>query len=49
MDQTLTEGNYGTVIAHVHINDTNNDDSLTKAENLVLNLEQIVMKLKIMH
>ena len=46
MDPTLTEGNYATDIAHFGINDTNNDDSLTKVENLALNLKQIVIKLK---
>ena len=46
MDPTLTKGNYATDIAHFGINDTNNDDSLTKVENLALNLKQIVIKLK---
>ena len=46
MDPTLTEGNYATDIAHFGINDTNNDDSLTKVENLALDLKQIVIKLK---
>ena len=46
MDPTLTEGNYTTDIAYFGINDSNNDDSLTKVENLALNLKQIVIKLK---
>ena len=46
MDPTLAEGNYDTAIVHVGINDIINDDSSTKVENLVLNLEKIVIKLK---
>ena len=46
MDLTLAEGNYDTAIVHVGINDIINDDSSTKVENLVLNLEKIVIKLK---
>ena len=33
-------------IVHVGINDIINDDSSTKVENLVLNLEKIAIKLK---
>ena len=46
MDPTLAERNYDTAIVHVGINDIINDDSSTKVENLVLNLEKIVIKLK---
>ena len=46
MDPTLAEGNYDTAIVHVGINDIINDDSSTKVENLVLNLEKIAIKLK---
>ena len=46
MDPTLVEGNYDTAIVHVGINDIINDDSSTKVENLVLNLEKIAIKLK---
>ena len=46
MDPTLAEGNYDTAIVHVGINDIINDDSSTKVENLVLNLEKIALKLK---
>ena len=46
MDLTLEEGNYDTVIVHVGINDIINNDSSTKVENLVLNLEKIAIKLK---
>ena len=46
MDPTLAEGNYDTAIVHVGINDIINDDSSTKVENLVLNLEKIVIKWK---
>ena len=46
IDPTLAEGNYDTAIAHVGINDIINHDSLTKVENLVLNLEKIAIKLK---
>ena len=35
-----------TAIVHVGINDIINDDSSTKVENLVLNLEKIAIKLK---
>ena len=46
IDSTLAERNYDTTIVHVGINDIINDDSSTKVENLVLNLEKIVIKLK---
>ena len=46
MDPTLAEGSYYTAIVHVGINDSINDDSSTKVENLVLNLEKIAIKLK---
>ena len=46
MDPTLAEGNYDTAIVHVGINDIINDDGSTKVENLVLNLENIAIKLK---
>ena len=46
MDPTLAEGNYDTTIVHVGINDFINNDSSTKVENLVLNLEEIGIKLK---
>ena len=46
MDPTLAEGNYDTAIVHVGINDIINDDSSTKVEHLVLNLEKIAIKLK---
>ena len=46
MDPTLAEGNYDTAIVHVGINDIINDDSSSKIENLVLNLEKIAIKLK---
>ena len=46
MDPTLGEGNYDTAMVHIGINDIINDDSSTKVENLVLNLEKIVIKLK---
>ena len=46
MDPTLPEGNYDTVIVHIGINDIINDDRSTKVENIVLNLEKIVIKLK---
>ena len=46
MDPTLAEGNYGTAIVHIGINNIINNDMLTKAENLVLNLEKMVIKLK---
>ena len=45
IDPTLAEGNYDTAIVHVDINDIENNSS-TKVENLVLNLEKIVIKLK---
>ena len=49
MDPTLADGNYDTAILHEPycINDIINDDSSTKVEKLVLNLEKIVIKLKI--
>ena len=46
IDSTLAERNYDTTIVHVGINDIINDDSSTKVENLVLNLEKIAIKLK---
>ena len=46
MDPTLGEGNYDTAMVHIGINDIINNDSSTKVENLVLNLEKIVIKLK---
>ena len=46
MDPTLAERNYDTAIVHIAIKDIINDDSTTKVENLVLNLEKIVIKLK---
>ena len=46
MDLALKEGNYGTVIVFVGINDFINDDSSTKAENSLLNLEKVAIKLK---
>ena len=46
MDPTLAEGNYDTAVVHVGINDIINDDGSTKVENLVLNLENIAIKLK---
>ena len=46
MDSALAEGNYDTVIVHVGINGIINDDSSTKIENLLLNLEKIAIKLK---
>ena len=46
MDPTLGEGSYDTAIVHIGINDIINNDSSTKVENLVLNLEKIVIKLK---
>ena len=46
MDPTLAEGNYDAAIVHVGINDIINDDSWTKVETLVLNLEKIAIKLK---
>ena len=46
IDPTLAERNYDTTIVHVGINDIINDDSSTKVENLVLNLEKIAIKLK---
>lgn len=44
MDLALKEGNYGTVIVFVGINDFINDDSSTKAENSLLNLEKVAIK-----
>ena len=46
IDPTLAERNYDTTIVHVGINDIINDDSWTKVENLVLNLEKFAIKLK---
>ena len=46
MDPTLGERNYDTAMVHIGINDIINDDSSTKVENLVLNLEKIAIKLK---
>ena len=46
MDPALAEGNYDTAIVHVGINDIINNDSAAKVENLLLNLEKIVIKLK---
>ena len=46
MDPTLAEGNYDTAIVHVGINDIINDDSSSKVDNLVINLEKIAIKLK---
>ena len=46
MDTTLPEGNYDTVMVHIGINDIINDDSSTKVENIVLDLEKIAIKLK---
>ena len=46
MDTTLAEGNYDTAIVHVGINDIINNDSSTKVEDLVLNLEKIAIELK---
>ena len=46
MDTTLAEGNYDTAIVHIGINDIINNDSSTKVEDLVLNLEKIAIELK---
>ena len=46
MDLNLAEEYYDTAIVHVGINDIINDDNSTKVENLVLNLEKILRKLK---
>ena len=41
VDPALAERNYDTTIIHIGINDIINDDSSTKVENLVLNLEKL--------
>ena len=46
MDPTLTEGNYDTTIVPLDINDIISNDTSTKVENLILNLEEIAIKLK---
>ena len=46
MDPTLAAENYDTAVIHVGINDIINGVSSTKVENLVLNLEEIPLKLK---
>ena len=46
IDPTLAEGNDDTAIIQVGINDATNDNNTTKVEDLVLNFERIVIKLK---